>query len=119
MSEGDFFKGLIVGATAGAVAGILLAPKSGVETREDLKKLAKDVGDKATDIYTEARESLDKKVNELKKAGKKLDLETYKALVKKVVAEIKNDGKTTASVANKIGIQLNDDWNDIKEAIMA
>ena len=32
--------GLLVGAIAGAVAGILLAPKSGKETREDLKKLS-------------------------------------------------------------------------------
>lgn len=119
MSEGDFFKGLIFGAAIGATAGILLAPKSGEETRKDIQKLAKEVGDKATDMYTEARESLDKKVNELKKAGKKLDLDTYKDLVRKVVAEIKSDGKTTTSVANKIGLQLNEDWNDIKEAIMA
>lgn len=119
MSEGDFFKGLIFGAAIGATAGILLAPKSGEETRKDIQKLAKDVGDKATDIYTDARKSLDKKVSELKKAGKKIDLDTYKDLVKKVVSEIKSDGKATVDVANKIGLQLNEDWNDVKDALMA
>ena len=45
----SFLKGILVGAIAGAVTGVLLAPKSGVET-EDLKKLAVDFGDKANEL---------------------------------------------------------------------
>src|SRR6185312_10792916 len=37
----SFWKGTLVGAVLGAVAGILLAPKSGKETREDIKRNVK------------------------------------------------------------------------------
>jgi gas vesicle protein len=40
MSGNKFIKGGILGALVGAVAGILFAPKSGKETREDLKQQA-------------------------------------------------------------------------------
>lgn len=36
-----FVKGTIVGVVVGAVAGILLAPKSGKETQEDIKRVVK------------------------------------------------------------------------------
>ena len=36
-STDDFFKGLLFGAVIGAAAGVLLAPKSGAETRADIK----------------------------------------------------------------------------------
>ncbi len=36
MSEGNFLKGLIIGGLIGAVAALLLAPKSGRETRADI-----------------------------------------------------------------------------------
>jgi len=35
---GKFIKGAVIGAVAGFAAGILLAPKSGKETRSDIKK---------------------------------------------------------------------------------
>ena len=35
--DNKFFLGMILGAAAGVVAGVFLAPKSGKETREDLK----------------------------------------------------------------------------------
>ena len=43
MSVGKFLGGFVVGAALGAVAGLLLAPKSGAETREMLSDTAKDV----------------------------------------------------------------------------
>jgi len=36
MSEGNFLKGLIIGGLIGAVSALLLAPKSGKETRADI-----------------------------------------------------------------------------------
>jgi len=39
--------GAVVGAAAGVVAGILTAPKSGRETREDIRQKASDVKDQA------------------------------------------------------------------------
>lgn len=38
MSKGKFALGALIGGAIGAVAALLTAPKSGKETREDLKK---------------------------------------------------------------------------------
>ena len=52
-SKKKFGVGLIVGAIAGLVAGLLTAPKSGKDTRADLKRKAKDVKHE-TDKHLEA-----------------------------------------------------------------
>ena len=44
MSKGKFVLGAAIGAAAGVVAGLLTAPKSGKETRADLKKKACSLG---------------------------------------------------------------------------
>lgn len=63
--------GAVVGVVAGVVAGILTAPKSGKETRADIKHKAgelKDGAEKAVDkVVDEAKEAVDK----LKKESKK------------------------------------------------
>ncbi|MDR1969946.1 MAG: YtxH domain-containing protein [Candidatus Nomurabacteria bacterium] len=56
---GKFVLGAAIGAAIGAIAGILAAPKSGKETREDIKKKAGDV-----------KKAADKKVSKGKKAAK-------------------------------------------------
>jgi len=117
-SSDDFFKGLIFGAVIGATAGILLAPKSGTETREDIKKFSSDVQDKAEELYMTSRKEVEKRIKALKVAGKKLDLDTYKQLVSKVIDELKNDSDVAASTAKKIGEQLTDDWNELKSAVV-
>jgi len=117
-STDDFFKGLLFGAVIGAAAGVLLAPKSGVETRADIKKLTLDVSDKAQDVYLNARKEVEEKVKDLKVAGKKIDFEAYKKLVMEVVDEIKNDSDVTSQTAKKIGLQLNQDWTEIKSAVI-
>jgi gas vesicle protein len=55
MSKGKFALGAIIGAGAGLVAGILTAPKSGKETRADIKAKASDVKAKATNRANEAK----------------------------------------------------------------
>ncbi len=117
-SSGDFIKGLIFGAAVGTVAGILLAPQSGEDTRKDIKKFALDVSDKAQDLYTTSRKKVENKVKELKVAGKKIDFEAYKKLVSNVVDELKKDSDVASETAKKIGEQLNKDWSDIKTAIV-
>lgn len=42
--------GLAVGAVVGAAAGVLLAPKSGKETREDIANAAKQLPERAKEI---------------------------------------------------------------------
>lgn len=113
----SFLKGILVGAIAGAVTGVLLAPKSGAETREDLKKLAVDFGDKANELYTKASTILKEKLTSLKKAGKQINRESYLELVSQVVDEIKKDGLVTEEVAQKISTQLKTDWALVKEEL--
>jgi gas vesicle protein len=63
MSErnGDLLKGLIIGGLIGAVLGILYAPKSGKETRED-------IANKADELVAKAREEYEKAVEKSKTA---------------------------------------------------
>ena len=76
MSVMRFLAGFAVGAALGAVAGILLAPKSGDETREMLGEMAsdlakktdatvKDIQKKADDIVSDAQEKSEEIMNKL------------------------------------------------------
>jgi len=49
-SGGVFIGGLLLGAAAGAVAGLLLAPKTGRETRQLLKQSAEALPELAEDL---------------------------------------------------------------------
>lgn len=55
MSKGKFALGALFGAAIGMVAGILTAPKSGKETREDLKVKANEAKDKANKAIAAAK----------------------------------------------------------------
>ena len=76
MSEGnsDLLKGFFVGGLIGMALGILFAPKSGKETREDITRKADELLAKAKEEYGKAIEKTktvhDESVNNLK------DLET-------------------------------------------
>jgi gas vesicle protein len=116
-SAESFVKGLLFGAVTGVVAGILLAPKSGAETREDIKKLAEELKDKAEDAYAKARREVEKKIEQVKKAGGKIDETKYKSLVSEVVDELKKDATVTKSAAQKLGEQLSADWSMVKKEL--
>ncbi|WP_204102473.1 MULTISPECIES: YtxH domain-containing protein [Spirulina sp. CCY15215] len=49
-STGAFFGGLLIGSAIGTVAGILVAPRSGRETRQILKKSADALPELAEDL---------------------------------------------------------------------
>lgn len=59
MSVGRFFTGVLVGAALGAVAGILLAPKSGKETREMLGEMASDMAKKTDETVQDIKRKAD------------------------------------------------------------
>ncbi len=82
MSEnrcGDWMKGLLIGSLVGIIVGMLYAPKSGRETRDELSEKAKDIAGKLKDEYDvafekskTAYENLLKKLKEVEaKAEKK------------------------------------------------
>ncbi len=116
-NTGDFFKGLVFGTMVGVTVGVLLAPKSGEETREDIKRYALETVDTAEKIYRKSKRKLERKIRDIKETGKNIDLEGYKKLIVKIVEEIKDDGEVTADIAKKIGEKLNEDWNELKSAI--
>jgi gas vesicle protein len=66
MSKGKFAAGTIFGAIIGLAAGILTAPKSGKETRAELKLKAEDMKNKATDAMEDAKDTATKKADEIK-----------------------------------------------------
>ena len=53
-SGGGFIVGLLAGAAIGAGIGMLLAPKSGAELREQLSGRANDLAEKASEQYRRA-----------------------------------------------------------------
>ncbi|HNU84529.1 MAG: YtxH domain-containing protein [Pseudomonadota bacterium] len=53
---GDWMKGLLVGSLVGVIVGLLYAPKSGRETRDELSDRAKDIAGKLKDEYDVAFE---------------------------------------------------------------
>jgi gas vesicle protein len=115
----SFLKGLATGVVAGAVAGILLAPKSGKETREDIKKFAGEVKEKALDTYQKAEKSLQRKVKSLKALGKKIDEKKYAQLVDEIVDEYKSKEVLNSEAAKSLGKQLKADWGKIRKALTA
>ena len=70
----------LLGAGIGVGLGILFAPKSGKETRADLKKKMDDLIEKARNVdIEEVKVTIEKKVNEIKEDLKNLDKEMLKS----------------------------------------
>lgn len=55
----DFLKGLALGLLTGVVCGVLFAPKSGRETREDIRRSTVDLCDKAKEQYHQVVEKME------------------------------------------------------------
>ncbi|WP_414621652.1 YtxH domain-containing protein [Calothrix sp. CCY 0018] len=58
--SGNFIGGLMLGATIGAFTGLLMAPRTGRETRKLLKKSADALPDLAEDLSTSAQIQADR-----------------------------------------------------------
>jgi gas vesicle protein len=56
-SGGGFIMGLLAGTVLGAGLGMLLAPKSGTDLRDQLSEQAKHFGEKASEQYRRASET--------------------------------------------------------------
>ena len=86
MAKGKFALGALIGVAAGFVAGVLTAPKSGKETRDDLKQKANEkkteaiakgkevrtkAGDVAEDVVSKAEKAADKAADTVVSATEK------------------------------------------------
>lgn len=72
MSAGKFFAGFLVGGAIGAIAGILLAPKSGEETRAMLADGAKDALKRADETVKQIQSKADDVVSDMQKKGEEI-----------------------------------------------
>ena len=66
MSKGKFALGALFGAVAGFVAGVLTAPKSGKETRADIKNAANKTKDVVAEEAGKFKDTATRKGEELK-----------------------------------------------------
>lgn len=119
--------GIILGAIAGVIAGFLTAPKSGKETREDIKKKAHEVKGSAERKLKDAHKELGKLIDDTSAKAEKLkgqardelkDLtskaEDLKAQIKSAITSIKSgdDDNDDATID-----QLLKDLSALKEKI--
>jgi gas vesicle protein len=139
-STGKFFMAGVIGAIAGAVGSLLMAPKSGKETREDIMNLAMEISNRiktettetktrvkevfgkvteeATMKYDEIKNTVVGKVAAVKTAGEEINKEKYVKIVDDVVAEFKGDLDATKTGAVRIAAYLKKDWEKMKKALV-
>lgn len=91
MSAGKFLVGFLVGGAVGAIAGILLAPQSGEETRELLNDASKDVVKKTDKTIKEIQDKADTVVSDVQKKGDEI-MEKIQSLINKQKGETPNEG---------------------------
>lgn len=92
---------LALGAVAGVIAGILLAPKAGVDTRHDL-----------TDTLNKVKDDIALKLGELKEFTE----QTYHSTVDSVVQTYQDAKTITENQASEIKNDLAKGYDDIKKA---
>jgi gas vesicle protein len=84
MSTKNLFKGLLAGLAIGGILGVLLAPKSGKQVRQDLrrayKSTSKDIAKRINNIEDISKSKYDQVVEAVVNEYKKLDPMTQKQL---------------------------------------
>ena len=93
----------LLGAGIGVGLGILFAPKSGKETRADLKKKMDNLIEKARSVDIEVKVTIEKKVNEIKEDLKNLDKETVALKVKEGAKKVRKKADDLVNYAVKKG----------------
>ena len=129
----------LLGAAAGIIGGLLMAPQSGKETRKAISLLAtelskkiktsvdetedrvKDVYGKVTDEamekYNQVKNAVVTKIASLKTTGNEIDKEKYRKVVDEVLADFKSDLDSTKNGAVKLATYLKKDWEKLKKTL--
>lgn len=95
---------LAAGAVIGAGLGVLFAPKSGKETREDLSIAMKKMMEKAKTLTSkESQEAIAKKIKKLEKEIKDLDKEKVLKIAKKKAEDVKKKAEELVELAKEKG----------------
>lgn len=102
MDKKSLIEGIAIGAVAGAIATILLAPKSGKETREEIKAHMDEIKDGI--------------IKRLEEAGE-FSKEKYEEIVTAVLGEYEAAKKITLEEAKDIEASLHEGYETIKATI--
>jgi gas vesicle protein len=100
-----------VGALAGALAGILLAPKSGKETRADIQETVMKVKDDLVVKLTELKEITEDKYKEIA-AAVVAKYEDTKAITTEQAEEIKENLMNGYEELKKVAKEAKDDMDE-------
>jgi len=114
----------MMGAVAGAIAGLFLAPKAGKQLRKDAQKLYEDISkdpeaavkeifgkvtEESMQIYTAAQKEVSAQLANLSANYKTLDTSKYKEVVKQAVDNAKADKKLPEDQLKKLITYLEKD----------
>lgn len=104
MEKKKGFGKFLTGALVGAGLGILFAPKSGKETREDLKKKMDEVLEQVKNIKAEdVKKKIVKSIDNIKKELKDLDKEKVLSIAKKKAKDIEKKAEELYNLAKEKG----------------
>lgn len=94
----------LLGAGIGVGLGVLFAPKSGKETRADLKKKMEELLEKVKEIdIEEVKKTIEAKVQEIENELKDLDKEKIASKIKEQAKKIKKQAEDLVVYAAKKG----------------
>lgn len=130
--------GLALAGAIGAAIGLIFAPKSGVETREDISNRAQDlagkfkkskedvqqsimkifgkVSDELEKDYVQIRANVMAEIDELKDK-KDLTKDQYNELVSRSIKAYSKGKEWTKESIQELKKHFEDEWNDIKESV--
>ena len=106
----SFVKGTIIGAMVGALAGLLLAPKSGKETQDDIKRKVKGTYEDIQRRLEKMSDEVSGRVDSLKEAAKDLKgeaREESQELIRRAEV-LKQDLRVSANNLSSSGAQTKD-----------
>ncbi len=66
MNSGKLLLGILIGAVAGAAAGLLLAPEKGSDIRDKISDLSEEYLDSISDKFDDLFENMSSKIGQLK-----------------------------------------------------
>jgi gas vesicle protein len=94
-SGGSFITGFVVGGIVGAIVGIMLAPKSGSETRTDLLEQSEALRARAEELAARVRERVGPTVDSMRERVSPV-AEQVSARVRRGAASAETDGSESA-----------------------
>ena len=104
MSKKKWLGKLFAGVAIGSALGVLFAPKTGKDTRADLKKKLDEMLDKVKDIDAkEVKESIESKIEEIKEELTDLDKEKVLEIAKTKAKQIQEKAEELVDYAIEKG----------------